>query len=156
MTNSQSWEDFKREVFGSRTETIAGVTVRVPTDMPLGLQDRATALGDLDESARVEEFQELVDTLFGPDVFDQWVEAGMGQVELLTALTWGMAQASGRDMSFSEAYELVTSDDPGKALAQPNRASRRAASKPRSASTGGQSKRTSSGNTASTRRRSAA
>ncbi|WP_228974944.1 hypothetical protein [Streptomyces sp. DH12] len=155
MTNRQSWEDFKREVFHHETVEIAGVEVPVPVDMPLGYEERAAALGDLGEDGRLEDFATLVEPLFGPDAFGQWVEAGMGQVELLTAITWGMAKASGRDISFSDAYAIVTSDDPGKALGQ-NRAARRAASKPRSVSTGGPSKRTSSGSTGSTRRRSAA
>ncbi|MGW6458030.1 hypothetical protein ACWF94_19310 [Streptomyces sp. NPDC055078] len=152
----QSWDDFTRETFGNRTEEIYGVTVPVPADMPFGFSERAEALRDLDESSRLEEFADLVDILFGDGVFEQWAAGGMGQLQLMTVLTWGMAQASGREMTFSEAYEVVTSDDPGKAMAQPNRAARRAASKPRSASTGGRSKRTSSGSTGSGRATSSA
>lgn len=150
----EAWDDFWAEISGGRTEVIRGVEVPVPADMPLGYEQRATALGGLGEDSPLEAFAELVDPLFGPGVFEQWVDAGMGQIELLTAITWGMAQANGRDMSFREAYEVVTSDDPGKAISQPNRAARRAASKPRSASTGTRSKRTSSASTGSTRARS--
>ncbi|TXS22614.1 hypothetical protein EAO71_24235 [Streptomyces sp. ms191] len=151
---AQSWEDFKREAFGGRTETIGGVTVRVPTDMPLVLEDLA---GNLSAESRAEDFDEVVTLLYGDGVFQQWVAAGMGAAELMTALMWGMVQATGRDITFMEAYDLVMSDDPGKALAMPaNRAARRAASKKPSASTGGPSKRTSSASTASARTRSRA
>jgi hypothetical protein len=148
---TQSWEDFKREVFGNETEVIAGVTVRVPTDLPLGYEDRVADLSDLDGSSKLEEFADLVTPLFGEGIFEQWIDAGMGQIEFLTAITWGMAQASRKPMTFSEAYELVNSDAAGKA---PNRAARRAASKSPSRSTGGPSKRTSSASTASARKRS--
>ncbi|MFI1942062.1 hypothetical protein ACH44C_33630 [Streptomyces purpureus] len=145
---SQSWEDFKREQFGGRTEEICGVTVRVPTDVPYGFDER---LQELSDSSAPEDVAELIGALFGPGALDQWVENGIGQMELMTVLTWGMAQASGQDLTFSEAYEALTSDDPGKALVPaPNRAARRASS----ASTGGRSKRTSSASTASTRTRS--
>ena len=153
-SKAQSWEDFKREAFGGRTEVIGGVTVRVPTDMPLVLEDLA---GNLSAESKADDFNEVVGLLYGDGVFEQWVAAGMGAAELMTALMWGMVQSTGRDITFMEAYDLVLSDDPGKALATPaNRAARRAASKPRSASTGGPSKRTSSASTASTRARSRA
>ena len=152
---SQSWDDFWAEVSGGCTEVIRGVEVRVPTDMPLGYEDRLARRGDLGEHSKVEEFESLVAPLFGEGVFPQWVEAGMGTVEFLTVITWGMAQAAGRDLSFDEAYEIATSDDPGKA-AGANRATRRAAMKTassgRSASTGGPSRRTSPASTTSARR----
>jgi hypothetical protein len=148
---TQSWEDFKRQAFGGRTEEIGGVTVRVPTDVPLILQDLAE---NLSADSKVDDFNEVVGLLYGDGVFEQWLSNGMGASELMTALMWGMLQGSGRDVTFMEAYELVLSDDPGKALA--NRAQRRAASKPRSANTGGRSRPTTSASTASTRKRSAA
>ncbi|MEU9865483.1 hypothetical protein AB0D99_31905 [Streptomyces sp. NPDC047971] len=149
---NQSWEDFKREQFGGRTEDIEGVTVRVPTDVPFLLQDLAESLS---ADSKAEDFDEVVTMLYGDGVFKQWCDAGIGPVGLMTALMWGMVQGSGRDITFTEAYELVTSDDPGKALAS-NRAARRAASKSPSASTGGRSKRTSSASTSSARTRSRA
>ena len=150
MTAHQSWEDFKREAFGGRTEVIGGVTVRVPTDMPLVLEEWAEGLST---DSKKEDFDEVVTLLFGEGVFQQWITAGMGAVELMTAIMWGMVQGTGRDVTFMEAYELVTSDDPGKALTAPaNRAQRRAASKPRSTSTGGRSRPTSSASTGSARK----
>lgn len=140
-----SWDDFKREVFGDRTEVIEGVEVRVPTDLPFGVSAR---LADLSESSAQEDFEELVIALFGPDVFAQWADAGMGYVGLMTVLTWGMAQAAGNDVSFQEAYAAIVSGDPGKVMSpQPNRAARRRPS----ASTGGPSKRTSRASTGSKR-----
>lgn len=156
---SESWDDFWAEVSGGRTEVIRGVEVRVPTDVPLGFEASLGHLSGLGEDSDLEEFEELVAPLFGLGVFGQWAEAGMGAVELLTVITWGMMQSRGKDITFREAYEIVTSDDPGKA-AGGNRGTRRttkkAASKPRSASTGGPSKRTSSANTGSARKTSRA
>ncbi|WP_369778832.1 hypothetical protein [Streptomyces sp. R33] len=143
---AQSWEDFKRTVRGRRMETIAGVEVPVPTDPPLLFEEMAANLSEESEEA---DFAEVVDLLFGQGVFAQWKANGMGAVDLMTALTWGVAQSHGRDMSFSEAYEVVTSDDPGKALAPPaNRAARRQ----RSAASGGPSKPTSRASTGSARK----
>ncbi|MFB7029676.1 MULTISPECIES: hypothetical protein [unclassified Streptomyces] len=146
--SSSSWDDFKTRVWGDRTEVIEGVTITVPTDLPFGFEDR---LADLSSSSAREDVEELTAALFGPDVLDQWIDAGMGTMGLMTVLTWGMAQGGGqKDFTFEDAYAAITSDDPGKALApQPrNRAERRASS----AGTGGRSRRTSAANTASTRK----
>lgn len=151
-TEHESWDSFWAEVSGGRTEVIRGIEVQVPADMPLGFQERAEALN---EESPEEEIAGLVDELFGEEVFPRWKQAGMGVMELITAVTWGMLQASGRDVSFREAYETARSEDPGKALA-PNRQARRAASKTRSASTGGRSARTSAASTASRRKSSPA
>lgn len=147
---SQSWDDFKREAFGGRTEVIEGVAVPVPTEVPLLLEDLLAGLGP---HSSIDDFAEVVDLLFGEGIFDQWKRAGMGSTGLLTAITWGAAQGSGNDITFLEAYQLSLSDDPGKALGQrQNRAARRS----RSASTGGPSKPTSRASTATTKRASRA
>lgn len=148
---AESWDDFWAEVSGARTEIIRGVEVEVPRDLPFGFEER---MAELKESTRAADFEEMVERLFGADIFGQWQAAGMGLREMVTVLTWGMAQASGQDMTFREAYEAVGAmEAQGKA---PNRQARRAASKPPSGSTGGRSKRTSSGSTSSARARSAA
>ena len=149
-TGSQSWDAFWAEVSGARTEVIRGVEVPVPTDVPFGFENR---LQELSSSSAPEDVEELVSALFGESVFEQWADAGMGYHELLTVLTWGMAQAAGNDLTFSEAYELIQKETAGEGKApSPNRAARRAQSKP----TGGPSKRTSRASTASTRTRSGA
>ena len=151
-TESQSWDEFWAEVSGARTEVIRGVEVPVPTDVPFGFENR---LQELSSSSEREDVEELVSALFGESVFEQWADAGMGYHELLTVLTWGMAQAAGNDLTFGEAYELIQKETAGEGKApspSPNRAARRAQSKP----TGGPSKRTSRANTASTRTRSGA
>jgi hypothetical protein len=149
----ETWDAFWAEAISSRTEVIRGVEVRVPTDMPLVMERR---IEELSESEAEEDLAELISMLFGADVLDAWLEAGMGVVELQTVLTWGMAHAAGRDLSFAEALDLVREGDgAGKALGsgQPNRAARRAgAPKKRSAAGGGQSKRTSRASTGSARK----
>lgn len=145
----QSWDDFKAATFGIRTEHIQGVEVAVPTDVPLGFAQLAQGLS---EESALDEFAEVVFLLFGEGVFEAWLKNGMGVNGLIVAVTWGWMQGSGRDVTFSEAYQVVSSDDPGKAAAAVtgNRAARRSQSK----TTGGRSSRTSAASTASPRPRS--
>lgn len=149
----EAWDDFWADVTGAgRTEVIRGVTVQVPKDIPLAVEKRAE---DLAESGAFEDYAELIGMLFGADVLQQWLAAGMGVRELQVVLAWGMAQGSGEDVTFRQAYETVTAaDDEGKpqAPAGANRAARRAAQKKPPGGTGGRSKRTSSASTASTRK----
>jgi hypothetical protein len=150
--DTQSWDDFWAEVNAgdAPTETIRGVTVRVPTDLPLGFQQRVNELRD---SSADEDVQELVALVFGAGVLDQWTDAGMGSREFQVVLAWGIANGGGKPTTFREAYEMVTAAEAaGKALSpQPNRAARRAATSSRSSATGGRSKRTSSASTGTAR-----
>ncbi|MEU6756976.1 hypothetical protein [Streptomyces sp. NPDC046685] len=143
---AQSWEDFKAQEFGTRTEVIEGVEIVVPSDVPLNFTTQFSTLGP---SSEVADFGGAVTLLYGEGVFDRWVENGMGAIGLLTALMWGYMQGNGQDVSFSDAYQVVISDDPGKAATAVagNRAARRQQSKP----TGGRSSRTSAASTASPR-----
>lgn len=146
--NTESWDAFWAEVQGAGTETIRSVTVPIPTDVPLVLEQRLKVL----ESEESEEaIREMVAVLFGDDALDQWIEAGMGILELKTVIAWGMAHATGTKVSFREAYDTVVAAeaDEGKA---PNRATRRAASTSRSKSTGTRSKPTSRASTSSARK----
>ncbi|MDT9688198.1 hypothetical protein Q5762_07480 [Streptomyces sp. P9(2023)] len=149
---AESWDAFWAEVQGAGTEVIRGVEVPIPTDVPLAMEMR---LKDLESDSSEEAIREMVALLFGDTVLDQWIDAGMGLMEFKTVIAWGMAHATGTKVSFREAYDTVVAAeaDEGKA---PNRAARRAASKPRSASTGGRSKPTSSASTSSARTRSRA
>jgi hypothetical protein len=146
---AQSWEAFKADTFATRTEVIEGVTVPVPADIPLNF---TAAFGALSPESDVADFGDAVTLLYGAGVFDQWVENGMGAIGLLTALMWGYMQGGGQDVTFADAYRVVTSEDPGKAVTAVvgNRAARRS----QSSSTGGRSKRTSAASTASPRARS--
>lgn len=149
---NESWDHFWAEVQGAGTETIRGVEVPIPTDVPLALEQR---LKTLESDSSEDGVREMVGLLFGGDVLDRWVENGMGLMEFKTVIAWGMAHATGTKVTFREAYEtvLAAEADEGKA---PNRAARRAASKPPSGTTGGRSKRTSSASTATARRTSRA
>ncbi|MFE6487982.1 hypothetical protein ACFVGN_34310 [Streptomyces sp. NPDC057757] len=146
----QSWDDFWTEVSRGRTEVIRGITVQVPSDVPLILERR---INELQDSENEDDIAELISLLFGTDCMEQWRQAGIGLREFQTILTWGIAQAGGKDLSFAAAYELVQKGDgAGKALAPkpPSRAVRRS----QSAGTGGRSKPTSNGSTTSARRKS--
>lgn len=151
--DTQSWDAFWGEVQADRrTETIRGVTVAVPSDLPLIFQQRANALRD---STDDNDMRELVGLIFGDDVLDRWINAGMGLREFQVVCAWGYANGSGRPTTFAEAYELVTTAEAeGKAPTPPNRAGRRAATSGRSSATGGRSSRTSSASTGSARTRS--
>lgn len=142
----QSWEAFKAESFGTRREVIEGVEIPVPADIPLNFSAQFSALGPESE---ISDFGDAVTLLYGEGVFEQWVDHGMGAIGLLTALMWGYMQGSGQDATFADAFRVVTSDDPGKAVAAAvgNRAARRS----QSSGTGGRSSRTSAASTASPR-----
>ncbi|MFH9013963.1 hypothetical protein ACH4C6_21610 [Streptomyces sp. NPDC017943] len=152
----ETWDAFWSEVSDGRTETIRGVQVRVPSDVPLAMERR---LEELSDSQDEKDVAELIALLFGADVMDQWIEAGMGALEFQTVLTWGMAQAGGTDLTFAEALDLVRKGaGEGKTVGPkgPNRAARRAAPAKRSAAGGGRSSATSRGSTTSARRTSRA
>jgi hypothetical protein len=154
----ETWDAFWSEVSSGRTEVIRGIEVRVPTDMPLVMERR---IDELRESEAEEDVAELVALLFGEDILEAWIDAGMGSLEFQTVLTWGMAQAGGQDISFSEALDLVRNGGgEGKQVGPkgPNRAARRATGAPakRSAAGGGRSKPTSRASTGSARRTSRA
>lgn len=151
--DTQSWDAFWAEVNAKpATEVIRGVEVAIPSDLPLGFQQRANELRD---STSDDDIRELTAMIFGPGVLDQWIANGMGAKEFRVVCGWGFANGSGQTVTFREAYDLVTkAEAEGKASGEPsvpNRAARRAATKPRSSAGGATSKRTSSASTASTR-----
>ncbi|WP_113699186.1 hypothetical protein [Nonomuraea lactucae] len=150
----ESWDDFWAEVqrkeaaerTGPPTQTIRGVEVRVPHDLPLLFERKVDQLKDASDEAA---FAELVAELFGVDVLDAWIDAGMTGREFEVVLAWGMANGKGRTMSFREAYELIQkrNNNQGKAPASSTRKSAR------SGGSGRSSKRTSGASTASRRKR---
>lgn len=128
--------------------TIYGVEVEIPTDVPLLFEAKVEALngGTADDDA----VNELVEILFGSDVYDRWVQAGMTSKHFSIVFTWGLANANGKRTTFAEAAELVkqSREDPGPT----NRAERRAAARPHGSASGRSVRPTSRGSTASRRR----
>lgn len=149
---TQSWDAFWGEIQAEEavergeqaTEVIRGVTVVVPHDLPLRFDRRLEQLkgSSTDESVRA-----MIIDLFGCDVLEQWIDAGMQQMEFRVVLMWGMARGRGKPLTFREAYDIVREQNQGKATG-----STRTSGK--SAGSGGRSKRTSAGSTNSSRRRS--
>jgi hypothetical protein len=137
-------------------QRILGVDVPVPTELPLAL----AALGDeLATSEDQGDVERIVTLLFGEDVYQRWVTAGLTAEQLAVLMAWGMANATGTPTTFAEAAQLAADAEAAgkarKAAVVPNRAARRASSRtPASASTGGSSSRTSAASTASPRKRS--
>lgn len=153
-TADDSFDAFWAEQSAGRTTVIRGVKVAIPTDLPLAVEMRAK---ELSESTAEADIRELLSLLFGTDVLDDWRDAGMGLRELQTVLAWATGQAAGKGTTFAEALAaVIEAAGEGKAPSGQNRAARRAAPRKQSASTGGPSKPTSSGSTASTRTRSRA
>ncbi|MEV6569922.1 hypothetical protein [Streptomyces sp. NPDC051577] len=142
------WADISNNV----TQDIRGITVRMPADIPMAMEQR---LADLQESAREEDLAELVSLLFnvGPDAFAHWKKQGMGATEFQVLIAYGMSHADGNPLTVAEAHALVvkaTGEGKAPAASAPNRAARRASS----ASTGGRSARTSGRTTASAKKNS--
>ncbi|WP_327169568.1 hypothetical protein [Streptomyces subrutilus] len=149
VSQDESWDAYWASVSRPKVTTIRGVEVAIPTDMPMLVEQRMEELGDSED---LKDIGELVGMVFGRDCLEQWRDAEMGLLEFQVVLTWGMANARGREISFQEAYELTRQGvEEGKAP-PPNRAARRAPS----AATGGRSKRISSASTSSTTKRSRA
>lgn len=151
---SQSWDEFWREQLAEqRTETIRGVTVRVPTDLPLRVEWRLAALAR--HEADEETVRGLLADLFGDDVLDQWVDAGMGAEELQVLLVWAISHGKGEPLTFRQALDVVRQ---GKAAASSATVSspilEQHGSPAPSAATGGRSRPTSAASTGSHRRRS--
>lgn len=119
------------------TKTILGVTVAVPTDMPLALQDMAD---ELQNSQDPNDVDRLVSLLFGHGVYAQWKANGITDKMLGVLLAWGMTNGAGQPTSFEQAAEMAAEAEAAKGKAPkpaPNRAERRASSRTRaSASTG--------------------
>ncbi|NUK07461.1 hypothetical protein HRW18_05415 [Streptomyces lunaelactis] len=149
----KSFDDFWDEVHGGRrTTVVAGVEVAVPNDLPFGFSERFEALKD---SESEDDAVELITLIFGQDAAEAWMAPPtIGTRKLFTILGWGMAHASGEDISFAEAHARVTESltAEGKAPSGQNRAARRQ----QSAGTGGRSKRTSSASTGTARKTSRA
>lgn len=145
-----SWDDFWAEVEQRETPAttvIRGVRVPIPHDLPLRFDRR---LEQLQGSTSEADVRALLTDLFGADVLDAWVEAGMTSREFRTLLRWAVANGRGTAMTFREAYEAVRADEQqGKAQTEAT------ASTPSSAASGDSgpsSKRTSPASTASRRR----
>ncbi|GGW41372.1 hypothetical protein [Streptomyces xantholiticus] len=126
------WEE---QTGGLRTTVINGVEVAVPNDLPQGFAQRFDRLKDSDKA---EDAAELVAMLYGDEAAKKWMEPPqIGTRKLMTALLWGMAQASGEDITFAEAYQRLQDHLTGKAKTPPNRAARRTAQRKPSGATGG-------------------
>lgn len=106
------WDEVLREEAEASgrapTETIRGVTVKVPQDLPLKFEAKARQLRSSNDE---EAFASLLADLFGADVLDAWRENGMGAREFRTVLAWGMSHGRGKPITFREAYELVQAED---------------------------------------------
>lgn len=150
--DTQSWDDFiaaRRRARGkAATEVICGVEVMIPTDITLDFEDRLKQVEAADDA---ETLEELVGELFGDGALQAWREQGMTRDEFQIVFVWGISHANKKPITFSEAAQLAEEQEQGKVPA-PNRAARRAASRPRAAATGTRSKRTSSASTASARK----
>lgn len=102
-----SWDEFWAEIEGAEevhTETIRGVKVRVPTEVTVRFARRAELLQD---STRMEDITSLLGDLYGQEVLEAWIDAGMGMLEFQTVLAWSIARVTGEPLTFRQALERV-------------------------------------------------
>ncbi|MCP2261086.1 hypothetical protein LX15_004806 [Streptoalloteichus tenebrarius] len=122
------------------TRRILGVDVTVPHDLPLRFEQRLDQAG---AAATEDDLRVLLVDLFGQDVLDRWVDAGITSRQLQVLLAWGIANGSGRRIGFAEAADIVAKAEAAKGKAA-SRAPAGGSSRTRaSAGTGRSSKRTS-------------
>lgn len=114
----ESWDAFWSEVQGSeqaKTETIRGVKVRVPTELTVRFAQRAEAL---QTSTKLEDITGVLGDLYGKDVMETWLDAGMELLEFQTVFAWSLAHAMGKPISFRQALAQVRELDQAKTSAQ--------------------------------------
>lgn len=140
QSEHESFDAFWTEVEASRTpeyETIRGVRVRVPNsgDMTLRFKRDLSQMdmGDVSE----DEAQRVVGELFGAEALESWVDAGMSEEQFGVVMAWGMARASGKKITWREAYDAVIE---GKAPDRLKQNTKNPTSKRASGSTGGRSR----------------
>ena len=94
--------------------------------MPLGLSISI----ETSTSANLEEVQQLVGALYGADALDHWIESGCKLRGFQVLLAYGYLHASGRDVTFDEAAELVRNAEAESAGSKATAAAGKARRKP--------------------------
>lgn len=137
---TQFWDNVRTQESGGKVlRNVFGIDVQLPTSLPLRfeMEARRLAMTEDDEEAR-----RMVGYLFGNDALDHWIEQGCDTEQFGVLLMWGSANASGHDMSLSQAREeyrkaiQAKAARPGQAPGEtaqapgPNRAERRAGPMP--------------------------
>lgn len=119
------YDDFDA-FWASRTQVrparIRGEIVTPPTDVPLAMLDE---LAEVENSEKPEDVKRMLARIFGGEVFDKWVDAGMGLEEFQVVLAWAGAHMRGTPCTFAEAVELylkARAEQAGKARARPPKA----------------------------------
>lgn len=157
--SEQSWDAFWAERKPTRTETIRGVQIRVPTGLTLAYREesrrRLNETGAAGFAPLAVELFRAPDGTRIPDLWQRWLDAGMELDELEAVIAWGIAHGVGQPITFAEAADRIDAvvaarregreADEGKA---------QAARTPKSGSTGAPSKPASKPRTASARTRS--
>lgn len=139
--DTRSFDAFWAEQLGEvKHDTIRGVRIQVPRDMPLRL------LREIETETATEVTESVVRrfarVLFGGDVVEQWIDAGMGTREFQVVVRWGTQHAKGSPVTWQEAYDSLQDDEAGAGKARSRRT--------RSGASGPRSRRTSTASTGST------
>ncbi|HEX2314663.1 MAG TPA: hypothetical protein VHJ17_13060 [Thermomonospora sp.] len=153
--DEESFEDFdafwaeRRQDAGGHRIRVFGELVTLPTELPMDVEWRLEAVRDLPADRARAEIEELVGLLYGDGVLERWRAHGITGRQFQVLLVYGIARASGRDVSLEDAFTQVTRAHEEQAA--PFRSPRSQRSSGGSSNgTGGRSRRTSSGSTAST------
>lgn len=94
------WDDFAQNRVVP-TVDILGVDVPVPHDVSLGLQQRVFTANGEDVDGMVE----LMEQMFGEEILEQLMEAGVTGDQMVIILAWGVMNGSGEKVTFREAAE---------------------------------------------------
>lgn len=150
-TETQSHDEFWASIDApEETETILGVTVRVPSPGTVTLRTK-TRLERLDlAEVEDEDLVAALDDLYGEGSFQRWYERGMTYQRLAVVMAWGIARAGGSPISWADAYEAVSTGKAPERMLRERALRAKDGSSGASVSTGGQSK---PGSQRSTRRR---
>lgn len=97
---------------------IRGVVITPPTDAPIRLLKR---LDQVQASENENDIRSVLADIVGVDVYDRWVDNGMGIVEMQVVLAWVGAHMRGAPVSFDEAFNLYqqAAAEQGKARPKP-------------------------------------
>ncbi|MFG1997877.1 hypothetical protein ACGFNU_01865 [Spirillospora sp. NPDC048911] len=149
------WAEQRRHTGGHQIK-VFGELVTLPSELPMDVEWRLEAIRDLPAGEVRAEIEDLVGLLYGDGVLDRWRAHGITGQQFQVLLVYGMARASGREVSFEETLAEVARADQGGNVpfrtgrGRPDGPDRRS-SATSSRSTGGRSRPTSSGSTGSTR-----
>lgn len=97
---------------GGRRVKVFGTVVTLPSSLPLGV---TLSMDDLGDSSDIDDVRDVVGILYGKDALDHWIAEGVDLDDFQILMAWGVASASGQNITFDRAAELVAEAEKKKA-----------------------------------------